>query len=446
MLGERPDTTLFYADEDRVDEAGARSRPWFKPDRNPELMLARDMFSGLCLMRTHAAVEAGGPRPGFGPWMVYELAWRVLDHVENAVVTHAPRVLCHLPWSPDPADPAAPDGVPAPAAQNAQGLRAAQEHLDRAAARGDRPALAVPAPGLPGRIRAKYERPDPPASVSVIIPACGRANLLRACVRSLRKTTAPDGVELVVIDNGSGEPDTLVLFEELRAEGVRIVRDDAPFNHSRQNNAGAAAARGRFLCLMSDDIEALEPGWLEEMLSLAARRGVGCVGARLLSPDGTLQHGGIVRGLCGFAGPAHLGLPRDHAGYFGRAALVQEMSAVTAACFVVRREVFDAVEGLDETLPEAYNDMDFCLRVRVAGYRNLWTPYAALLRREPASERDNADEDASGMSWRDRQSTLLMRTRWGALAEDPAYNPNLTRRSCDFGLAWPPRTVPLSLL
>lgn len=445
-LGERPDTLLFYADEDRADDAGARNRPWFKPDRNPELMLARDMFAGLCLLRTHAALEAGGPRDGYGPWMVYELAWRMLDRAEAPVVTHGARVLCHRPWSPDPANPAAPEDCLVPPEQTEQGLRAAQEHLDRAAARGDRPARAVPAPGLPGRIRALYERPGPEATVSIIIPTRDRADLLGACVRSVREKTARQNVEIVVIDNGSTQPETLALFEELRGRGAKIVRDDAPFNYSRLNNEGAAAARGEYLCLMNNDIEALDAGWLDEMLSLAVRPGVGCVGARLLYPDGTLQHGGIVRGMCGFAGHAHLGLPGNAPGYFGRAALVQEFSAVTAACLLVRRTVFDAVEGLDETLPESYNDVDFCLRVRAAGYRNLWTPHATLLHRESASRRDRVVKDAPAMNRQERRTTLLMRTRWGALAEDPAYNPNLTRRSCDFGLAWPPRTAPLNLL
>jgi len=452
-LRERPLAALLYADEDRLDAAGQRIAPWFKPDRNPELMLAQDMFSGLCLLRAADAAAVGGPRPEFGPWLAYDLAWRVMERAAPEAVVHVPRILCHRRG--------ALDRDPAP------GLRAAQEHLARAAEAGaahsgDAHACAVPAPdlssdpspvsgpavsGLPrGCMRAVYARPGPDRVASILIPTRDRADLLAACVRSIMDRTAHKGYEIIVIDNGSALEETFRLFDALRGEGVRIVRDDAPFNYSRLNNNGAAAAAGEFLCLMNNDIEVIEGDWLGEMLSFAARPDVGCVGARLLYPDGTLQHGGILRGMCGFAGHAHLGLPRGAAGYFGRAALHQEMSAVTAACLVVRRSVFNQVGGLDESLPESYNDVDFCLRVRAAGYRNVWTPYAELFHHESASRRARAQNGTAAMNEQDRRTTRLMRTRWGALTEDPAYNPNLTRRSCGFGLAWPPRVAPLSLL
>ncbi|OIO01408.1 MAG: hypothetical protein AUJ49_07685 [Desulfovibrionaceae bacterium CG1_02_65_16] len=470
-LRERPQTALLYADEDRLDAAGQRIAPWFKPDRNPELMLAQDMFSGLCLLRAADAAVVGGPRLEFGPWLAYDLAWRVMERVAPEAVVHVPRILCHRRG--------ALDRDPAP------GLRAAQEHLVRAAEAGaayssaahsgthsgthsgDASACAVPAPdlssglsvvsdpamsdpavsGLPrGCVRAVYARPGPDRVASILIPTRDRADLLAACVRSIMDRTAHKGYEIIVIDNGSALEETFRLFDALRGEGVRIVRDDAPFNYSRLNNNGAAAAKGEFLCLMNNDIEVIEGDWLGEMLSFAARPDVGCVGARLLYPDGTLQHGGILRGVCGFAGHAHLGLPRGAAGYFGRAALHQEMSAVTAACLVVRRSVFNQVDGLDESLPESYNDVDFCLRVRAAGYRNVWTPYAELFHHESASRRARAQNGTAAMNEQDRRTTRLMRTRWGALAEDSAYNPNLTRRSCGFDLAWPPRVAPLSLL
>lgn len=186
--------------------------------------------------------------------------------------------------------------------------------------------------------------------------------------------------------------------------------------------------------------------WLGEMLSFAVQPGVGCVGARLWYPDDTLQHGGILVGLGGSAGHAHRCLPRGGAGYFGRAVLHQSFSAVTAACLVVRKGVFEQVGGLDENLPESYNDVDFCLRVQDAGYRNVWTPYAELKHYESASRRNRPSGYAAQMKEYDRQASLIMRARRSSLREDPAYNPNLTRLGDDFGLAWPPRVAPLGLL
>lgn len=433
----KPETELLYADEDRLDGSGARSAPWFKPDRNPELMLAQDMFSGLCLFRRQTALEAGGPREEFGPWTAYDLAWRVMERA--GAVAHVPRVLCHRAFCP------APEQHTGQHTGQQIGLRAAQEHLDRAGVS----AIAVPAPGIPVQsdmIRVLHRRPGPDAVASILIPTRDRADLLAACVRSIREHTLHQGYEIIVIDNGSVERATHELFDELRAQGVRIVSDPAPFNYSRVNNNGAREARGGFLCLMNNDIEVLDGDWLGEMLSFAALPDVGCVGARLWYPDGTLQHGGILRGVCGFAGHAHIGLAKGEPGYFGRAALHQELCAVTAACLVVRRTVFEQVGGLDETLPESYNDVDLCLRVRAAGYRNIWTPHAELCHYESATRRNRTIDDRPAMNAQERRTTRLVRTRWGALAEDPAYNPNLTRRSCGFGLAWPPRTAPLSLL
>jgi len=219
---------------------------------------------------------------------------------------------------------------------------------------------------------------------------------------------------------------------------AHVLRYDAPFNFAAINNLAARHARGTVLGLLNNDLEVLDGGWLEEMVSQALRPGIGAVGARLLYPDRTVQHGGVVLGIGGIAGHAFKYSPADAPGYFSRAQLVHDISAVTAACLLIRKETFDRVSGLDEMLTVAFNDVDFCLRVRELGLRNLWTPFATLVHHESKSR--GSDEDTRAKRARLRAERRRMIERWGkALREDPAYSPNLTLESEDFSLAWPPR-------
>jgi GT2 family glycosyltransferase len=229
------------------------------------------------------------------------------------------------------------------------------------------------------------------------------------------------------------EEETGRLFAELaRDKAIRILPRPGPFNFSALNNSAAREATGSILGLVNNDIEVTDEGWLDEMVGLAVRPDIGCVGARLLYPDGRLQHGGIVIGLGGVAGHAHRFAAPSAPGYLQRLTAVQNMSAVTAACLLVRKSVFDEVGGLDESLTVAFNDVDFCLRVRAAGYLNLWTPFATLVHHEsvsrgrdltPAKARRFADEYAA------------MQKRWGAaLLYDPYYSPNLTYDREDFSV------------
>jgi GT2 family glycosyltransferase len=220
---------------------------------------------------------------------------------------------------------------------------------------------------------------------------------------------------------------------------VRVLRDDSPFNFSALNNRAAALAAGDYVCLLNNDIEVITPDWLDEMVSLAAQPGTGAVGARLWYPNGTLQHGGVLLGLGGVAGHMHAMLRRWQLGYFGRAVVTQNLSAVTAACLVIRKSIYEQVGGLNEELAVAFNDVDFCLRVLKAGYRNVWTPHAELYHHESASRGSDMDPDkyqrfVSEVRW--------MEARWPDLiANDPAYNRNLTLKTdiAPFALAEPPR-------
>jgi len=246
-------------------------------------------------------------------------------------------------------------------------------------------------------------------------------------------TDYPD-LEVVVVDNDSREAVTQALFAAHACETrLRVLPVPGPFNFSDLSNRGAAAATGTVLLFLNNDVEIVEPGWLAEMVSCVLDPTVGAVGAKLLYPDGTLQHGGIVLGVGGVAGHSHLGLPGEEPGYFARMVLTQEVSAVTGACLAVRAAVFKEVGGFDARhLAVAFNDVDLCLRLRAAGYRNVWTPHARLIHHESKSR---GPEDTPEKRARFEAETRVMQARWEPqLRADPYYNPNLSRASAHFRL------------
>ena len=424
-----PGVGLLYSDEDKLDTSGERYDPYFKCELNYELLLAQNMICHLGVYRTAVVRALGGFRTGFEGAQDYDLALRVIEQLTPKQVVHIPRVLYH--WRAISGSTALSEGEKNYAAE--AGRRAVQDHLDRTGLEG----RVVAAPESPALNRVVLARLQNPPLVSIIIPTRDRVDLLKMCIDSILERSTYPNYEIVVVDNGSAEEATFGYLQSLPAKHVRVLRDDGEFNFSRINNEGARFSRGELLCLMNNDIEILTPDWLEEMVSFALRPDVGCVGARLWYPDGRLQHGGVIIGLGGVAGHSHKYIPRGHPGYFYRAVLHQSLSAVTAACLLIRREVFDKVSGLDESLAVAFNDVDFCLRVREAGFRNVWTPYAEMNHHESASRgyEDNPEKQA-----RFARECSVIQSRWGELLmEDPAYSPNLTLASEDFAIAWPPR-------
>ncbi|HEY9566452.1 MAG TPA: glycosyltransferase family 2 protein, partial [Thalassobaculum sp.] len=290
--------------------------------------------------------------------------------------------------------------------------------------------------------RVRYPLPDPAPRVSVIVPTRDRVELLRTAVGSLlEKTDYPD-IEVLIVDNGSTEDETRRYFETVTAADprVRVVTDGGPFNYSRLNNLAAAEATGAVLCLLNNDTEVSHADWLAEMVGHAMRPEVGAVGARLYYGDGRVQHAGVVLGIGGIAGHVFAGLEPGQPGYFSREALTQCYSAVTAACLVTRREIYEQLGGLDEdNLGVAFNDVDYCLRVWESGHSVVWTPFAELYHHESASR--GSDEDPTRRA-RFRKEVQHMRERWQApIAADPYYNPNLSLAHDDFRLAVPPRSV-----
>ncbi|MDI5933043.1 glycosyltransferase family 2 protein [Halomonas kalidii] len=423
-LEANPRAQLVYGDEDRIDAEGGRQAPRFKPAWNPDLLLSQAYLGRAVFFRGDAwqALAAGREPPGGRapePW-VHELALGFLarwGEQAAARCAHVGRILYH-----------ALDALPGVPAEHWPTL--VRHHLQ------ERGLMAEVGPGLlPGSVRVRWPLPEPAPLVSLLVPTRDGVEILRPCVDAILERTAYRHFELLILDNQSRCPETLAYMAAVsrRDPRVRVLRWDHPFNYSAINNFGASQARGSVIGLINNDVEPIDGAWLDELVSQACRPDIGCVGAKLYYPDGTIQHAGVILGLGGVAGHAHRFFQRHEEGYGGRLKLVQNLSAVTAACLLLRREVFDAVGGLNESdLAVAYNDVDLCLKVREAGYRNLWTPHAELYHHESVSR--GADDTPKKRARALREADYMRRT-WGKLLDtDPAYNPNLTLIHEDFSL------------
>ena len=432
-VNRRPDAQLIYSDEDKIDTAGRRLEPYFKCEWNEDLFYSHNMICHLGVYRSKLVLELGGLREGFEGAQDYDLALRCIERIDPGQIVHIPRVLYH--WRIHPGSTAS--GADKPYALRA-GEKAINEHLKRRGSDG----FVEPLRDL-RMYRVRYPLPNSVPLVSLIVPTRNGLRHIRQCVGSILEKTAYSNYEIIIVDNGSDEPEALQYFESMKTDlRVRVICDDRPFNYSELINTACAAVSGSVIGLINNDIEVISPNWLSEMVSHAVRPKVGAVGAKLWYPNGTVQHTGVILGIRGVAGHAHRYLKRSQNGYFGRANLIQSYCAVTAACLVVRKEVFKKVGGFNEALQVAFNDIDFCLRVREAGYRNIYTPYAELHHQESATR---GLEDTSEKHLRLSQEAAYMKQLWGRLlVNDPAYSPNLTLEHEDFSLAWPPRVELLS--
>ena len=381
--------------------------------------------------------EIGGFRVGYEGAQDWDLALRVIEKVGPENIVHVPRVLYHWRIFPGSTALALEEKDYALEAQ----IESITSHLQRI---GKPDTQVYPAPGIPGLLRIKHRLPDPLPLVSIVIPTRDRVELLSMCVNSILEKTAYPNYQIVVVDNGSTDEKALAYLDSIaKDERVKVIRADIPFNYSALNNLGVAQTDGEYLVLMNNDIEITQTDWLEEMLAFACQPDIGCVGAQLWYPNNTLQHGGVVLGIGGVASHAHKGIPRGNFGYFGRASAHQMFSAVTAACLMIRKSTYQAVDGFDETLKVAYNDVDFCLKVRAQGLRNLYNPFASFIHHESASR--GSDQEGSNQQ-RLAAEAAIMKQRWGALiADDPAYSPNLTLLGDDFSMAWPSRVAALDV-
>lgn len=428
-INAHPDAGLIYSDEDKINEAGKHLDPHFKPEWNYDLLLSYNYVSHLSAIRHDLIETTGGFRPGYEGAQDHDLILRCTETLTPQQIIHIPRVLYH--WRIHSASTASTHHSKPYAIAN--GERALRDHVAR------RGVEATVTHNGKGYYEVHYALPSPAPLVSLIIPTRNGLDLLRMCLGSIVRNTDYPAYEIIVVDNGSDEPATLEYLRELQSDPrVRVLRDDRPFNYSALNNAAVRHARGDFIALVNNDIEVTTPGWLTELVTTAMQPGVGVVGARLLYPDARIQHAGVIVGLGGIAGHSHKHFFRNHPGYYFRTEVKQSLSALTAACFVVRKSLYLELGGLDEDkLAIAYNDVDFCLRVRAAGYRNVYAPGAELIHHESASR---GEEDTPDKKARFEREAQHMKARWGeSLLRDPAYSPNLTLDYEDFSLAWPPR-------
>ncbi len=467
-LDRHPDADLVYSDEDKIDENGHRYDHYFKPDWNPDLFLVQNFVSHLGVYRTLLVREVGGFRVGYEGSQDWDLAMRVVERTEPVRIRHIPKILYH--WRSVPGSTAMLMSAKSYAVTAAE--KVITEHFERIGVQ----ARITPTKGHYWRVH--FPLPVPAPRVTLIIPTRNRLNVLKPGIESLLAKTAYPHFEILIIDNDSDDPATLAWLAEIQqpatatsstvsltqaaaaehASGttdttavaeptvaprprapVRVVRYPGEFNYSAINNFGVSQTDAPVVGLLNNDLEVIHDDWLDEMVSHALRGEIGCVGAKLYYPTDRIQHAGVILGIGGVAAHAWQTHLRGTHGQAHRAILQQNLSAVTAACLVVRREVFLEVGGFDEKLGVAFNDVDFCLSVRAAGYRNFWTPFAELYHHESASR---GAEDTLEKRDRFRREVEYIQAKWGdALLNDPAYNPNLTLTINDFTLATPPREV-----
>ncbi len=430
-LNGKPDLDIIYSDEDFLDPDGHRVNPHFKPDWNPQLLFGHNYVTHLCVYSRALVTRAGGMRPELEGAQDYDLLLRCARLTDATRIHHIPKILYH--WRMAAGSTASADGEKPYTVE--AGRRALQDYFDQEG----RPVTVEPT-AIANFYRVTWHYPDPPPLVSIIVPTRDRLDVLRPCVTSVLGRTRYPRFELLIVDNGSRDKATLDYLERLTDDPrVRVLRHPGRFNFSRINNVAVERCEGDMVCLLNNDTEVITPEWLDEMVMLARDPATGCVGAKLYYTDDTVQHAGVILGLGGFAAHSHRGYPRASRGYFNRLMLRQNVSAVTGACLLTRRSIYTGVGGFDEELAVAYNDVDFCLKVRAAGYQNVFTPFAELYHHESKSR--GIDDTADKMSRFDREKERLLR-KWGdIIRHDPCYNTNLTHSREDFSVD---ETVPES--
>lgn len=416
LINRKPETDVIYSDEDKIDAQGKRHSPFFKPDWSPDTFLSLMYTCHLGVYRSALVRRIGGFREGFEGSQDYDLMLRITEHTEK--ICHIPKILYH--WRSIP-ESSATSFKSKDYAQNT-GLRAIKEALER---RGEA-AMVEPVAGLLGRYLVRYHLQNNPL-ISIIIPTRDLPEILGNCLRSIFQITAYDRFEVIIIDNDSRDPETEKLFHSWREREpsrFRVVPLSINFNFPALVNEGVRHAQGDLVLLMNNDIEVISEEWLTDMAAQAMRIRVGAVGVKLLYPDNTVQHAGVVLGVGGIAGHSHKYFANDHPGYFDRLRITANCAAVTGACLMVNKAKFLEVGGFDEALPVAFNDVDFCIKLLKAGYYNLCISHLMLYHHE---SKTRGPEDTVEKQIRFKGEIELMEERWGdLLKKDPFYSPHLT--------------------
>jgi GT2 family glycosyltransferase len=421
-LNENRTLKFIYSDEDKIDELSLRYDPHFKSSWNPDMFFSHNYINHLTCIKKEIVDTIGGFRKGYEGSQDYDLFLRVLKHLKESEIAHIPKILYH--WRAIK-DSTAYDNREKIYTHEA-GRKALENYFEEN--------INVEDGMVANTYKVNYPLPDTHPLVSILIPTRDGYEILSKCVESILKKTTYQNYEILILDNETTCPKTLAYFDTLtKYKNIHILAYPYPFNYSAINNFGVRHAKGDIIALLNNDVEIITDHWLIEMVSHAIRSDIGAVGAMLYYDNDTIQHAGVVLGIGGVAGYSHKYFKKGAAGYFSRLKVVQNFSAVTAACLVVKKDLYQQVGGLDEEqLTVAFNDVDFCLKLQNEGYRNLWTPYVELYHHESVSR---GEEDNKEKRKRFSKEVIYMKKQWKSiLNNDRYYNANLTLKDENFGV------------
>lgn len=431
LLQDNRDLDIIYSDEDKISMDNRREMPHFKPDFSYDFLLSNNYICHFLVLRRSLIERIGCFREGYDGAQDYDLVLRAIEYTERAKIAHIPDILYH--WRAIPGSTSM-DYAIKPKARDAS-LHLLDDHLLRTLGENYGVVRASSAVGIYDTIYTLQGMP----LVSIVICTKDKVDILRQCVDSIHKTTY-GRYEVVIVDNGSVEQRTHDYYSTLKeVENIRVISYDAPFNYSAINNFGILQSKGDIIVLLNNDTEVITPTWIETMLGLAQQSRIGIVGAKLLFPNKTIQHAGVVLGLGGIAGHTHKHFDEHASGYFNTLRATRNYSAVTGACMMFRRAVWEEVNGLSEDLAVLFNDVDFCLKIIQAGYDVVYTPNAVLWHHESVSLGKIEKKERTI----DVREVEYMRRHWGTvIVHDPFYNPNLSLLKDNFSIE-PSRRRPI---
>lgn len=413
----------IYTDEDKVTmNLDEHFQPHLKPDFNLDLLRSNNYICHFFAARRSVIEKAGGFRKEFEGAQDHDFIFRCVENSRH--VGHVPEILYH--WRTHKASTA--DNPASKMYAYDAGKRAIEAHLARMETKGK----VSHTPDF-GFFRVQYPVQDRPM-VSIIIPNKDEKETLQACLKSIREKTEYDHYEILIIENNSTTEEIFQYYKELAKEpGIRLLRWKKEFNYSAINNYGARHAKGDYLLFLNNDVTVITKGWLKEMLGMCQRREVGAVGVKLLYPDHTIQHAGCVVGMGGIAGHMFTDMPANRSGYLHKASILQDMSAVTAACMMMKKSVFEEAGGFTEQLAVAFNDVDLCLKVNQKGHLVVYDPYVQLYHMESKSR---GEEDSKEKVVRFQNEIEYMRSHWSDILKngDPYYNKNLSLTKWNYSL------------
>ncbi|MEQ8191875.1 MAG: glycosyltransferase family 2 protein, partial [Candidatus Eremiobacterota bacterium] len=405
VINKYPKSDFIYSDEDSISEDGSRHSPHFKPDWSPDTLRSFNYINHICLKKSLV------DKVGTDYISDYDYILRASEEAKEII--HIPSILYHSRIK---------------CINKEHDIKALKNHLERTGFEGN-----VEGGQSDGFYKVTYKIKDNP-KISILIPTKDHAEDLKRCVTSVTDKSTYKNLEIIIIENGSSEKETFIFYDELKKkDNIKIIKWEKPFNYSACNNFVAASSTGDILLFLNNDTEVINPDWLERMIEHVQRKEVGAAGAKLYYPDNSVQHGGVIIDKKTQARHLYRHAPKDDTGYFGRLKTVQNVSAVTGACLMVKKEVFEEAGRFDEKFALAFNDTDLCLKIRQMGYLIVWTPYAELYHYE-CKTRGTLDSREKVESFRKEQE--LFHSRWISVLQkgDPYFSPHLTLKEEDFFL------------